>query len=84
MLVRPWGHFDCLPEVGIGSDEEAPSPLFCLPDEEERAIEVARILLAHGADPKLRNGSGETAIDAARRRGLEEAADLMEGEEAGT
>ncbi|HEX5184249.1 MAG TPA: ankyrin repeat domain-containing protein [Allosphingosinicella sp.] len=65
-------------------DEEAPSLLFCLPDDEKKAVAVARILLAHGADATLRNKGGETAIDAARRRGLEEAAELIEGGEAET
>ena len=35
-------------------------------------------LLRHGADPRIRNKRGETAIDAARRRDLDEAADVME------
>lgn len=59
-------------------NEDAPTPLFCLPDEEEAAVEVARMLMDHGGDPALRSGRGETPADAARRRGLEEAAELME------
>ena len=58
--------------------EGAPTPLFCLPDDEGAAVDVARILLAHGADPTARNDRGQSAIDAARNRGLDEAADLME------
>ena len=57
---------------------DTPTPLFFLPDDEERAVEVARILLRHGADPRTRNTNGQTAIDAARRRDLDDAADLME------
>jgi len=61
-----------LPEV------EAPTPLFCLPGEEAVAADVARLLLAHGADPMMRDKQGRTAIEAARANGLDEAADLME------
>jgi ankyrin repeat protein len=59
-------------------DAEAPTPLFCLPDEEGAAADVARVLLAHGADPTLRYEQGRSAIEAARTNGLDEAADLME------
>ncbi|HEX7850483.1 MAG TPA: ankyrin repeat domain-containing protein [Sphingomonas sp.] len=58
--------------------DDAPTPLFYLPDDDDKAVEVARILLSHGADPRTRNKSGRTAIDAARRRDLDDAADLME------
>ena len=58
--------------------DDTPTPLFYLPDDDDKAVEVARILLRHGADPRTRNKSGQTAIDAARRRDLDDAADLME------
>jgi ankyrin repeat protein len=58
--------------------EESPTPLFCLPDDEDAAIDVAETLLRHGADPKLRNRRGETPAEIARRRGLDDAADLIE------
>ncbi|MEI9890785.1 MAG: ankyrin repeat domain-containing protein [Caulobacteraceae bacterium] len=57
---------------------DGPQPLFCLPDDEEMAVEVARVLLAHGADPALRNPKGQTAADFARLHGLDDAADLIE------
>ena len=54
------------------------SPLLCLlPDDEEEAVRVTQFLLAHGADPRVTNKAGETAIQVARRRGLDDAADLM-------
>jgi ankyrin repeat protein len=61
------------------ADEDAPTPLYCLPDDEDDAVEAARILIAHGADPAVRNAKGRTPADAARARGLEEAAEVMEG-----
>ncbi|WP_443750055.1 ankyrin repeat domain-containing protein [Asticcacaulis solisilvae] len=58
--------------------DESPTHLFCLPEDEDPAADVVRILLAHGADPGVRNPAGKTAADIARLRGLDEAADLME------
>jgi ankyrin repeat protein len=57
---------------------DCPTALYCLPDDEEVASEAARILLAHGADPGVRNVKGQTPADWARLKGLDEAADLME------
>jgi len=53
------------------------TPLFTLPDDEDQAVEMAEFLLAHGADPRIRNKDGLTPEQSARRRGLMEAADLM-------
>lgn len=63
-------------QVLAGSD--SPTPLFCLPDDEDAAAEAARILIAHWADPTVRDAKGRTPADAARARGLEEAAEAME------
>jgi ankyrin repeat protein len=57
------------------------TPLFALPDDEEEAVEMAAALLAHGADAQIRNKDGLTAEQAARMRGLIDAADLMSGGE---
>jgi len=51
--------------------------LFLLPDDEEAAVTVTQFLLAHGADPRATTETGETAAQAARRRGLDDAAELM-------
>jgi uncharacterized protein len=53
------------------------TPLFCLPEEEDQAVEIVELLLAHGADPTIRNGSGQTAADCAEKRGFDDAADLL-------
>jgi ankyrin repeat protein len=59
-------------------DAGAPTPLFCLPDDEGVAADVARILLAHGADPAIRSEQARTAIEVALSRSLDEAAEVME------
>src|SRR5262245_15262143 len=55
------------------------TPLFYLPDDEDAAVAITRLLLAHGADPNIVNREGLTAEQDARRRGLIDAADLMSG-----
>jgi ankyrin repeat protein len=50
------------------------APLFALPDDDERAVDVAELLLAHGADPSVKNSAGLTPAEAAKKRGLDEAA----------
>ena len=47
------------------------TPLMWLPPEDESvALEVARVLVAHGADASLRNNDGMTAADRAERLGM--------------
>ncbi len=53
--------------------------LMRLPEDEEKAVEVVQLLLAHGADPNARNGQGMTAAQLALRRGLNDAAKLLGG-----
>jgi ankyrin repeat protein len=57
------------------------TPLFCLPDDEDEAIEMTELLLAHGANPDVKNSDDLTAVQSARKRGLIDAADLMCGED---
>ena len=60
------------------AEDAAPTPLFCLPDDEDAAVEVVRILVAHGANPSVRAPNGHTPAEVARIRGLDEAAELIE------
>jgi ankyrin repeat protein len=53
-------------------------PLFCLPDDEERAVDVIELLLAFGADRTARNKEGLTPAEACRKRGFEDAASLLD------
>lgn len=58
--------------------DECPTPLFCLPEDEDRAVQAVSILLAHGADPTVENAQGRTPAVVARSLGLDDAAELME------
>ena len=54
------------------------TPLFCLPKDDDQAVEIVELLLAHGADPTIRNSDGATAADCARKRGLDDAGELID------
>jgi uncharacterized protein len=53
------------------------TPLMWLSDDETRAIEIVELLLAHGADPTIKDKEGMTAADHAERRGMYDAAALL-------
>lgn len=53
-------------------------PLFCLPDDDTSACDLVDFLLTAGADPAVRNGEGLTPAQVARKRGLLDAAALLE------
>jgi ankyrin repeat protein len=59
-------------------DRPGETALFCLPEDQDKAVDVAELLLSFGADPRFRDPQGHTPAQAARRRGLDEAADLIE------
>lgn len=65
------------PDRANRQDRPGEPALFCLPDDEERAVELVELLLSFGADPTFRNPLGQTPAEAARRRGLGDAADLL-------
>jgi len=50
------------------------TPLWWLPDDESKALEVVELLLASGADPAARSATGETAADRALQRGMRDVA----------
>jgi uncharacterized protein len=52
-------------------------PLFCLPDEDEKAVEVVQLLLAHSADLTARNKEGLTPHEAALKLGFEDTAAIL-------
>jgi ankyrin repeat protein len=58
--------------------EHGYTPLWWLPDDDAKAIEIVELLLAAGADPAAKNKNGRTAADWARRRGMQEVAARLE------
>lgn len=66
------------PERANREDRPGERALFCLPSDQEKAVEVAELLLSFGADPTFRNPLGQAPAEAARRRGLDDAAALLE------
>jgi uncharacterized protein len=53
------------------------SLLFYLPEDEDRAIEVAQLLLAHGTDPRVRNKKGMTAAEFFEKLEFDAVADFL-------
>ncbi|HEV7324513.1 MAG TPA: hypothetical protein VGN91_05560 [Bosea sp. (in: a-proteobacteria)] len=53
-------------------------PLFCLPDDDTSACDLVEFLLAAGSDPAARDAEGLAAAEVARKRGLLDAAALLE------
>jgi len=66
------------PELAKEKRPEGVTPLFWLPDDEPLACEIARLLLASGADPTVRSQRGRTAADWARKRGMNELARVLD------
>jgi uncharacterized protein len=58
------------PELARQVDQEGITPLWWLPDDESKALEIVELLLAHEADPAARNKAGNTAADWALKRGM--------------
>ena len=64
------------PELAKG--KQGNTPLFWLPEDEKKAVEIIELFLTHGADAGLRReDDGLTAEDVARRRGLLAAANRL-------
>ena len=66
------------PTLARRVEADGTTPLWLLPEEEADAVELVTALLDAGADPAARRKDGETPASAARRRGFEEVAALLE------
>lgn len=58
------------PSLATAVGEHGTTLLWWLPDDEETALAVVELLLAHGADPSHRIKDGTTAADWASKRGM--------------
>ena len=56
------------------------TPLWWLPDDEDRALEIVELLLAHGANPAARSKEGTTAADWAAKRGMTRVVACIKGD----
>jgi uncharacterized protein len=81
-LVRI-GHLERLRAVlesepsSSGTTQNGRTLLFFLSAPEERAIEIAELLLQHGLDSSFADADGMTAADVALKSGFDELADLL-------
>lgn len=66
------------PELAKSVDANGITLLWWLPDDESKAIEIVKLLLAHGADPAAKSKSGTTAASWARKREMLEVVKLLE------
>jgi len=73
--VREILHED--PSLATQVSRDGVTPLWWLPDDDAKAIAMADLLLAAGADPSRRNREGRTAADWARQRGMRDVADRL-------
>jgi uncharacterized protein len=76
------GVLDAEPAL-VSATREGRTPLFFLSPPEERAIEIAELLLQRGADPAFKDADGMTAADAALKSGFDELAELLREPRAG-
>ena len=58
------------PDLAKQTTREGITPLWWLPDDEDKAMEIVELLLAAGADPAQRSVKGGTAAAWARQRGM--------------
>jgi uncharacterized protein len=66
------------PALATAPARSGEPPLFCLPDDDSTACDLVEFLLAAGADPAARSAEGLTPAQVARKRGLLDAAALLE------
>lgn len=65
------------PELARVVGKEGDTPLMWLPGDAASALDIATVLLEHGADAALLNAKGESASMIAERRGLHDVAALL-------
>jgi uncharacterized protein len=66
------------PALASATNRGGQTPLWWLPDDDVKAMQIVDLLLAAGADPSATNTEGQTAADWARRRGMRDVAMRLE------
>lgn len=66
------------PRLAQAVTKDGHTPLWWLPDDDEKAMHIVELLLAAGANPSARNKDGSTAAEWARRRGMRDVATRLE------
>jgi ankyrin repeat protein len=61
----------------VSATRDGRTPLFFLAPPEERALEIAELLLAHGADAAFKDADDLTAADVAEKAGFDELAEQL-------
>jgi ankyrin repeat protein len=61
----------------ISATRDGRTPLFFLAPPEEHALEIAELLLAHGADAAFKDADDLTAADVAAKAGFDELAEQL-------
>jgi ankyrin repeat protein len=62
------------PELAKLVSDDGITPLWWLPDDEAKALEIVELLLSCGANPSIRSKGEKTAADWALKRGMREVA----------
>ncbi len=68
------------PSLAKATSPNGITPLWWLPDDDERALEIVELLLSHGADPAARSKDGTTAADWAAKRGMTRIVSRIKGD----
>ncbi len=77
------GHQDAVAElIAAGADPDIPdflghTPLYCAMSAIKPPLEIVSVLLQAGANPKLSSYGGETPLSLAKKRGSEEAVQML-------
>jgi hypothetical protein len=66
------------PPLARAAAEDGTTPLWWLPDDEAKAMQIVDLLVAAGADTAAKNKEGQTAADMARRRAMTAVAARLE------
>ena len=62
------------PQLARQVAKDGITPLWWLPDDDGKAMEIVEMFLAAGADPAVRSREGKTAMDWALKRGMADVA----------